>query len=183
MSKSLKKKFTSLKPRGDKDLDDVKKIKRLYQWCESINQVQKKMKITPLYVKQQEYEKYKPSDLSGLVFTLSQGWLKNRIEQKEQESGGNEHKQNWIKRNGVLLGFFSRPSFSAGTEKSGCPVRFGSSVPASKNLTGKAYKASMETLRLPVNQENARLSGCPRVDFPKKYRTFFNERLSPEIRR
>ena len=57
--------------KGREDLDDVEKIKRLYQWCEDINQAQKKVKITALYVKQTEFEKYKPSGFSELASTFS----------------------------------------------------------------------------------------------------------------
>ncbi len=57
--------------KGREDLDDIEKIKRLSQWCEDINQAQKKVKITALYVKQTEFEKYKPSGFSELVSTFS----------------------------------------------------------------------------------------------------------------
>ena len=53
--------------KGREDLDDVEKIRRLYQWCEDVNQSQKKIKFTGLYVKQEEYEKYKPSSFSQAV--------------------------------------------------------------------------------------------------------------------
>ncbi|MFH1048136.1 MAG: DEAD/DEAH box helicase family protein [Patescibacteria group bacterium] len=45
--------------KGREDLDDIEKIKRLYQWCEDINIVQKKVKFTALYVKQDDWERYK----------------------------------------------------------------------------------------------------------------------------
>ena len=53
--------------KGREDLDDVEKIKRLYQWCEDTNQSQKKIKFTALYVKQEEYQKYKPSSFTQLT--------------------------------------------------------------------------------------------------------------------
>ena len=53
--------------KGREDLDDIKKTERLYQWCEDINQIQSKVKFTGLYIKQEEYEKYKPSSFSQLV--------------------------------------------------------------------------------------------------------------------
>lgn len=53
--------------KGREDLDDIKKIQRLYQWCKDVNQIQRKIKFTGLYVKQEEYEKYKPSSFSQLV--------------------------------------------------------------------------------------------------------------------
>lgn len=48
--------------KGREDLDDPLKIKRLKQWCEDINKVQKKTVYKMLYVKQEEFEKYKPKD-------------------------------------------------------------------------------------------------------------------------
>jgi len=56
-----------IETKGREDLDDIKKIKRLYQWCEDINQAQKKINFTGLYIKQEEYEKYKPSSFSELA--------------------------------------------------------------------------------------------------------------------
>ena len=53
--------------KGREDLDDVEKIQRLYQWCEDVNQTQKKVKFIGLYIKQEEYEKYKPSSFSQLT--------------------------------------------------------------------------------------------------------------------
>ena len=53
--------------KGREDLDDVLKIARLKQWCEDINAVQKDVRITPLYVKQEEYEKYRPKNFATLV--------------------------------------------------------------------------------------------------------------------
>ncbi len=56
--------------KGRESLDDLEKIKRLYQWCEDINAVQSKVKYTALYVKQEDYEKYTPANFSELVRTL-----------------------------------------------------------------------------------------------------------------
>ena len=53
--------------KGREDLDDVEKIKRLYQWCDDINSVQNKVKFTALYVKQGDYEKYTPKNFAQLV--------------------------------------------------------------------------------------------------------------------
>lgn len=53
--------------KGREDLDDLEKIKRLYQWCDDINVAQEKIKFTALYVKQEEFEKYTPKDFGGLV--------------------------------------------------------------------------------------------------------------------
>ena len=53
--------------KGQETLDDLEKIKRLYQWCDDINAVQKKIKFSALYVKQEEFEKYRPRDFSELA--------------------------------------------------------------------------------------------------------------------
>jgi len=53
--------------KGREDLDDIEKIKRLYQWCDDINSVQNKVKFTALYVKQEDYEKYTPKNFEELV--------------------------------------------------------------------------------------------------------------------
>ena len=53
--------------KGREDVHDIEKIKRLYQWCEDVNQSQKRIRFTGLYIKQEEYEKYKPSSFSQLV--------------------------------------------------------------------------------------------------------------------
>jgi len=57
--------------KGREDLDDMEKIKRLYQWCDDINSAQKKVKFTALYVKQEDYEKYKPLNFIELVKNFS----------------------------------------------------------------------------------------------------------------
>jgi type III restriction enzyme len=53
--------------KGREDLDDVEKIKRLYQWCDDINVAQSKIKFTALYVKQEDFEKYTPKSFGELV--------------------------------------------------------------------------------------------------------------------
>ena len=56
-----------LETKGREDLDDIKKIERLYQWREDINQIQRKIKFSALYIKQEDFEKYKPSSFSQLA--------------------------------------------------------------------------------------------------------------------
>lgn len=56
-----------IETKGREDLDDVLKIKRLKQWCEDANERQKKITYKMLYVKQEEWEKYKPKDFKDLV--------------------------------------------------------------------------------------------------------------------
>ncbi|MBU4082630.1 DEAD/DEAH box helicase family protein [Patescibacteria group bacterium] len=53
--------------KGREDLDDVEKIKRLYQWRDDINAAQNKIKFAVLYVKQEDYEKYKPKNFAQLA--------------------------------------------------------------------------------------------------------------------
>lgn len=52
--------------KGREDLDDVLKIERLKQWCEDVNARQKLVKYSMLYVKQEEFEKYKPGTFGEL---------------------------------------------------------------------------------------------------------------------
>ncbi len=53
--------------KGREDLDDVLKIERLKQWCEDINAVQSSVKYNWLYVKQEEYEKYKAKSFREII--------------------------------------------------------------------------------------------------------------------
>ena len=57
--------------KGREDLDDIEKIKRLYQWCNDINSVQNKVTYTALYVKQDIYEKYTPKNFNDLINAFS----------------------------------------------------------------------------------------------------------------
>jgi type III restriction enzyme len=65
--KVSKKAIYIVETKGREDLDDIEKMKRLYQWCEDINSVQDAVKFTALYVKQMDYEKYTPKSFEGLV--------------------------------------------------------------------------------------------------------------------
>jgi len=55
--------------KGREDLDDVLKIERLKQWCEDVNKRQSKVHYSMLYVKQEQYEKYKPKTFKDLIKT------------------------------------------------------------------------------------------------------------------
>jgi type III restriction enzyme len=44
--------------KGREDLDDVRKVKRLAQWCKDVNALQKHFTYKAIYVKQEEWEKY-----------------------------------------------------------------------------------------------------------------------------
>lgn len=55
--------------KGREDVDDPLKIERLNQWCEDVNNKSEKVRFNYLYVRQEEYEKYKARDFSELVKT------------------------------------------------------------------------------------------------------------------
>lgn len=57
--------------KGREDLDDIEKIKRLKQWCEDANEVQSKIEYKMLYVKQEEWGRYKPKYFGELVRALN----------------------------------------------------------------------------------------------------------------
>ncbi|MBU1894207.1 MAG: DEAD/DEAH box helicase family protein, partial [Candidatus Omnitrophica bacterium] len=57
--------------KGREDLDDVLKIERLRLWCEDVNKTQNKIKYVPLYVKQEEYKKYKPKSFAEVISNFS----------------------------------------------------------------------------------------------------------------
>lgn len=53
--------------KGREDLDDPLKIQRLAQWCDDANARQKKITYKMFYVKQEDWEKYKPKSWKELV--------------------------------------------------------------------------------------------------------------------
>ena len=57
--------------KGREDLDDPLKIKRLKQWCEDINKVQKKTIYKMLYIKQEEWEKDRLKNFDEVVRLFS----------------------------------------------------------------------------------------------------------------
>ncbi len=57
--------------KGREDLDDIEKIKRLGQWCEDASERQKKIAYKMLYVKQEEWDKYKPTNFKQLIKVFS----------------------------------------------------------------------------------------------------------------
>ena len=65
--KLLGKKIYVVETKGREDLDDPLKIERLKQWCEDINKAQNIVNYQMLYVKQEEFEKYKPKNFSELI--------------------------------------------------------------------------------------------------------------------
>ena len=56
-----------IETKGREDLDDVLKIERLKQWCEDVNKRQSKVRYSMLYVKQEQYEKFKSQTFKDLV--------------------------------------------------------------------------------------------------------------------
>ncbi len=48
-----------IETKGREDLEDLRKIKRLKVWCKDVNKYKTKYKYHPLYVKQNEWDKYK----------------------------------------------------------------------------------------------------------------------------
>ena len=58
--------FFILETKGREDLDDIRKIKRLAAWCENVNTAQREYTYTPIYVKQEDWEK-KEKDLKSFA--------------------------------------------------------------------------------------------------------------------
>jgi len=59
-----------IETKGREDLNDIEKIKRLEQWCEDASERQKKIQYKMLYVKQEEWDKYKSKDFEELINTF-----------------------------------------------------------------------------------------------------------------
>ncbi|MDD2287444.1 MAG: hypothetical protein PHH52_00615 [Patescibacteria group bacterium] len=53
--------------KGREDLDDIEKIKRLEQWCQDASARQGKTEYKMLYVKQEEWDKYKSKSFNELI--------------------------------------------------------------------------------------------------------------------
>jgi len=53
--------------KGREDLDDLAKAKRARQWCEDVNAAQGGLAFKFLYVKQEDYENYKPANFAQLI--------------------------------------------------------------------------------------------------------------------
>lgn len=65
--KASDKEIYIVETKGREDLDDVEKLNRLYQWCDDINAAQNKIKVTAVYIKQEDFEKYTPKNFGELV--------------------------------------------------------------------------------------------------------------------
>ncbi len=53
--------------KGREDLDDVEKIKRLEQWCKDASERQGKIEYKMLYVKQEDWDRFKPKSFRELI--------------------------------------------------------------------------------------------------------------------
>ena len=53
--------------KGREDLDGIEKIKRLKLWCGDANALQKDVTYQCLYIRQEEYEKYRPQSFAELM--------------------------------------------------------------------------------------------------------------------
>ena len=47
-----------IETKGREDLNDIRKIKRLTTWCQDVNSLQNEIQYIPLYVKQENWDKY-----------------------------------------------------------------------------------------------------------------------------
>ena len=65
--KKTEKELYIVETKGRADLDDPLKIERLKLWCIDINSVQNKVKYQMLYIKQDDYEKYRPKNFENLI--------------------------------------------------------------------------------------------------------------------
>ena len=58
--------------KGAEDLDDPLKLRRLRVWCEDVNKAQTKVKFDFVYVDQESFEKYKPTNFGELVSSFKE---------------------------------------------------------------------------------------------------------------
>ena len=56
-----------IEAKGREDLDDPPKRERLKLWCADATAHEGDRVFNPLFVRQEEYEKYQPKDFAGLV--------------------------------------------------------------------------------------------------------------------
>ncbi len=61
-----------IETKGREDIDDLLKVNRLKQWCEDANNRQNKNRYKMLYVKQEDWEKHKPTTFSDLIKLFDQ---------------------------------------------------------------------------------------------------------------
>ncbi len=68
--------FYIVETKGREDLDDIRKIQRLFVWCKDINTAQKEYTYSPVYIKQEKWEDIK-NDLKSFaevayIFTVKE---------------------------------------------------------------------------------------------------------------
>jgi type III restriction enzyme len=56
-----------IETKGREDLDDPTKWERLQQWCADATAHDGQRMFKPLFVRQEDFEKYQPQDFAGLV--------------------------------------------------------------------------------------------------------------------
>ena len=56
--KKNEKEIFIVETKGREDLDDVRKVKRLAQWCQDVNTLQDRFVYKTLYIKQEDWEKW-----------------------------------------------------------------------------------------------------------------------------
>ncbi len=61
------KEIAIVETKGLADLDVPQKIKRLKQWCEDINNIQKDKVYDFVYVDEKSFHKYKPASFNSLM--------------------------------------------------------------------------------------------------------------------
>jgi len=65
--KKSQKEIWIVETKGREDLEDPLKLERLKQWCDDVNKKNSGVTYSWLYVKQDDYEKYKPKNFTGAV--------------------------------------------------------------------------------------------------------------------
>ncbi len=65
--KTNEKKVYIIETKGREDLDDVLKVKRLFQWCNDANTRQERINYQALYIKQEIWDKYKVKNFKELI--------------------------------------------------------------------------------------------------------------------
>ena len=65
--KKNEKEIFIVETKGREDLDDPRKIERLAQWCKDANAYQQKVRYEMLYIKQNDWEKYRPKTFDECV--------------------------------------------------------------------------------------------------------------------
>lgn len=65
--KQTEKKIYVVETKGLEDVDVAPKMERLIQWCKDINAAQNEVVYAPLYVREEDFKKYRPATFNDLV--------------------------------------------------------------------------------------------------------------------